>query len=260
MDYDLAYANSAFIRGGDDYPPRWHRDAAQFRANLGARAQLGLIYSSAERNQFDLFLPETAPPRGLMVFVHGGYWMAFGRETWSHLAAGAVARGWAVALPSYTLAPMARIGQITVEIAAAVMAAAARVPGPLVVAGHSAGGHLAARMACADIALPNVRRVVPIAPLADLGPLMQTKMNEKLRLSDAEVAAESPANHDLAPNVQAHIWVGSQERPSFLWQARLLSERWTCPWTVSPGRHHFDVIDDLSDPNSALIATCLDGL
>ena len=259
MDYDLAYANGAFIAGAEDFPPRWQRDAAQFRAILGPRAQLGLVYGPTDRNRFDLFLPKT-PPHGLLIFIHGGYWLAFGREGWSHLAAGAVARGWAVAMPSYTLAPLARIGQMTVEIAGAVMAAAALVPGPVVVTGHSAGGHLAARMGCTDIALPGVRRVVPISPLADLWPIMQTKMNERLRLTDSEVASESPANLALNPHCSAHIWVGGAERPSFLWQARLLSETWNCPWSVAPNLHHFDVIDDLTDPTSALIAACLDGL
>ena len=259
MDYDLAYTNRAFIAGAEDFPPRWQNDAAQFRASLGSRAKLGLKYGPTDRHRFDLFLPDTTP-HGLFVFIHGGYWLAFGRETWSHLAAGACARGWAVAVPSYTLAPMARIGQMTGEIAAAVMAANARMPGPVVVAGHSAGGHLAARMACADIALPAVRRVVPVSPLADLWPVMQTKMNAQLQLTDAEVAQESPANHRLNPNCSAHVWVGGQERPSFLWQARLLSENWNCPWTVAPGRHHFDVIDDLTDPDSALMTACLNSI
>ena len=44
----------------------------------------------AGKMQCLLDLPEGAP-RGLAIFVHGGYWMAFGRESWSHLAAGALA-------------------------------------------------------------------------------------------------------------------------------------------------------------------------
>jgi hypothetical protein len=51
------------------------------------------------------------------------------------------------------------------------------------------------------------------------------------------------------------VWVGGQERPAFLWQARLMSENWDCPWHVEPGRHHFDVIDDLADPDSLLVDT-----
>lgn len=260
MDMDRAYANGAFIAGTESYPPRWAAKAAEFREGLGARAQLGLAYGGGDRQKFDLFLPEGAP-RGLLVYVHGGYWLAFGRETWSHLAGGALARGWACAMPSYTLAPAARISEITGEIGRAVDAAAGLVSGPLVVTGHSAGGQLAARMGC--VAAPvtaKIARVVPISPVADLEPLMQTLMNEKLGITAPEAAKESPARLALRRGVDAHVWVGGNERPAFLWQARLLSEVWDCGWTVARGKHHFDVVDDLEDPGSELIGACLDGL
>jgi arylformamidase len=254
---DRAYANAAFIAGGAEYPAHWAARAAAFRA--GARADLDLAYGGAARQRFDLFHPDGAA-RGLMVFVHGGYWLRFDRKDWSHLAAGALARGFACALPSHTLAPAARISVMVQEVAASVRAAAGRVAGPVVVTGHSAGGHLAARMGCTDLDLPRVARVVPISPLADLAPLAATSMQDDLRLTATEIAAESPARQALRPGCAAHVWVGGQERPAFLWQARLLSEAWACPWTVAPGRHHFDVIDDLADPCSTLIETCLSAL
>ncbi len=250
---DRAYANGAFIAGGDSYPPKWAAAAAAFRAT--ARWE-ELSYGPGERHRLDLFLPG-GDARGLLVFIHGGYWMAFGRRDWSHLAAGALARGWACALPSYTLAPAAPLGAMVVEVAAACGAAQARVPGPLVVTGHSAGGHLAARLGCAD-GPQQVARVVPISPLAELAPLMATSMNATLKIDAAVAEAESPSR--LALRAGCHVWVGGQERPSFLWQARTLSEAWGCPWTVAPGRHHFDVIDDLCDPDSALVEACLGGL
>ena len=258
MSLDDDYANGAYIKGGDAYFARWQRQAAAFREVMGPRAQLALPYGDGERQAMDVFLPD-ATPKGMLVFVHGGYWIEGHRDLWSHLAAGATARGWACALPSYTLAPAARIRDMTAEIAAAVLKAAAMVSGPTVVTGHSAGGHLSARMGCAALGLP-VARVVPIAPLADLATLMQTSMNDKLRLDEAECAAESPARLQLATGVTAHVWVGAQERPAFLWHARLLSERWDCPWTPEAGRHHFDVIDGLTDPLSPLMEACLGGL
>lgn len=257
---DRAYANGAFIAGAEGYPPRWASAAEAFSRSLGARARLGLAYGAGERQRFDLFLPQGAA-RGLLVFVHGGYWMAFGRETWSHLAAGAVARGWACAMPSYTLAPAARVSGITDEVARACAVAAEAVPGvPVVVTGHSAGGHLAARMACADQAVPGLRRVVPISPVAELAPLMETEMQDALRLDAAECAAESPARLVRRDGVECHVWVGGQERPAFLWQARVLSEEWGCAWTVEAGRHHFDVVDGLANPGSELVEACLGGL
>lgn len=258
MSLDDDYANGAYIKGGDTYYARWQQHGAAFRQAIAPRARLGLAYGPGERQALDLFLPE-ATPKGLMVFVHGGYWIEGHRDLWSHLAAGATARGWACALPSYTLAPAALIRDMTAEIARATAYAASLVSGPVVVTGHSAGGHLAARMGCSDIAVP-VTRVVPIAPLADLAPLMQTSMNDKLHLDAAECAAESPARLTLRPETSAHVWVGAQERPAFLWHARLLSERWNCPWTPETGRHHFDVIDGLTDPMSPLMQACLGGL
>lgn len=259
-DPDRAYDNGGFIDGAAGYPPRWAAAAAAFRDALGARAELDLPYGDAPRQKFDLFRPEGAA-RGVLVFLHGGYWKAFGRETWSHLAAGALGRGWACAMPSYTLAPEARLAEMTIETGRAVDAAAARVSGPVVVTGHSAGGHLSARMGCAGAPVTaRVARVVPISPLADLVPLRATVMNDILRIDAAEARAESPARLARAAGVGAHVWVGAMERPAFLWQARLLSEEWGCPWTAAPGRHHFDVIDDLADPGSGLIEACLGGL
>lgn len=254
-DPDRDYSNGAFIPQADSFPPKWNAAAASFRDSLGPRAQINLPYGPTDRHRFDLYRPE-GPPKGVLVFIHGGYWMAFTHQTWSHFAAGPLARGWAVAMPSYTLAPHARIGTMTQEIATACRAIAALVPGPMVVTGHSAGGHLSARMGCADINV-SVRRVVPISPLAELGPLLATKMNDTLHLDPAECATESPARHALRPGTSAHVWVGAQERPVFLQQARLLAEEWDCPWTAASDCHHFDVLDALTDPVSALVNTLL---
>lgn len=258
MDMDREYSNGAFIAGSADYPARWAAKAAAFRAN--ARAELDVPYGPAARQKMDVFLPEAAP-RGTLMFIHGGYWHLFGREVWSHLAAAAVARGWACVLPSYTLAPEARITAMVAEMAQAAKVAQNRLSGPLVVTGHSAGGHLAARLGCTDAA-PDVAiaRVVPISPLADLEPLMATAMNETLKIDQSEAALQSPARLALRADTQAHVWVGGQERPAFLWHARTLSENWSCEWTVEPGRHHMDVIEGLEAPGSALMTALLDGL
>lgn len=262
MDLSDAYANAPHIANAASYPPRWAEAAQAFRSALGGRAQCAIPYGPAPREKFDLFLPE-GTPRGLMVFIHGGYWKAFDRQDWSGFAAGGVARGWAVAMPGYTLAPEARIAAITRQMVAAVSAAAARVPGPLVVTGHSAGGHLSARMACTDVTLPvadRLGRVVPISPLSDLRPLLQTDLNETLGIDMDEALAESPALMTPRAGVSGHVWVGGGERPAFLDQAEWLGRAWNIPVTVDAGRHHFDVIDGLCDPDSPLTETILGGL
>lgn len=265
-DPDDAYANGAHIAGAADYPPRWAAAAAAFRAGLGARAETDLAYGAAPRRRLDLFRPEGAA-QGLVVFVHGGYWRAFDKSVWSHLAAGALARGWATAMPSYTLAPEARVSEIVREIAVAVAFAARRVPGPVRLTGHSAGGHLAARMICADGPLPEdvaarVARTVSISGVHDLRPLLATKLNGDLRLDAAEAAAESPALRAPRAGARLLCWVGDAERPEFRRQNALLANVWTGLGAATaafeaPGRHHFDVIDDLADPESRLVAELL---
>ena len=199
MDYDRAYANGPFIPGAETFPPRWMREAAEFRAALGQRARTGIPYGPKPRNLLDLFLPETAP-QGLLMFIHGGYWLKFGCEMWSHLAAGAVARGWACALPSYTLAPEARVSAMTHEIASALDVAASLVAGPVVVTGHSAGGHLSGRMGCADLALSTlVKRVVPISPMADLEPLALTAMHKTCASIRRKSRARAPRGTRCVP-------------------------------------------------------------
>nr|WP_318527547.1 alpha/beta hydrolase [Defluviimonas sp. WL0002] len=232
-----------------------------FRAACGDRARLGLTYGDAPAEWFDLFLPE-GEPQGLAVFIHGGFWRAFGPRDFSHLASGAVDRGWACALPGYTLAPEARISQITRQMARALPRIADQVAGPIVLTGHSAGGHLAARLG--NIGAPldpditaRLRRIVPISPLSVLSPLIETGMNADLRLDRAEARSESPALLPRRPGVKAHVWVGGAERPAFLDQARRLGNAWTCPVTIDPGRHHFDVIEGLESPETPLMRALL---
>ena len=256
MQLDDAYANAAYIDGSDDYPARWVAVAAAFRA--GAVCELDVPYGESARQRVDIF----HPPRlahGTVIFVHGGYWKAFDKSYWSHLAAGPLAHGWAVAMPSYDLCPDVRISDITQQIAQAVGFVAARMPGSMRLAGHSAGGHLVARML--DPALTRewqarIASVVPISPVADLTPLLQTRMNDILGLDADEARAESPV-HQPAPIVPVTTWVGGEERQVFLEQAAALAQAWGCENVVVPGKHHFDIIDALADPDSALMQRLL---
>lgn len=265
-DWDGAYANGVNIAGGDRWPAAWVELANAFRNAAAGRAQLDVAYGEKPRNRLDLFLP-AGTPKGLVVYIHGGYWMAFDKGPWSHLAGGAVGNGFAVAMPSYTLCPEARIADIVREVGAAISKAAAMVAGPIMLTGHSAGGHLASRMISATTPLTpdvasRIRNVVSIAGLHDLRPMMATRMNATLALDEAEALAESPALLRPMDGARITCWVGGSERAEFLRQNALLANIWTglgatTNAVVEPDRHHFNIIDGLADPAHPLTRTLL---
>lgn len=254
IDWDDALANAPHIEGAEAYPDLWAACAAAFREH--ARGETDIAYGDSPRARLDLFLPKGAP-RGLVVFVHGGYWLRFDKSYWSHLAAGPIAQGWAVALPSYTLAPEARLPQITAQIAQAIDCAAARVAGPIHLSGHSAGGHLVTRMLCPDVPLDardRIAHVLSISGVHDLRPLLLSAMNEQLHLTPETARSESPALQHPVPGSPVTLWVGGHERPEFVRQSALLREAWgdDARLVVDGTRHHFDVIAGLEDPKSPL--------
>ena len=255
---DDDYANAAYIPDGASYPPMWEAKAASFREGMieAGLADLDISYGPSPRQAFDLYMP-SATPKGLCVIVHGGYWLRFHRNDFSHLAAGATARGWAVAMPTYDLCPSVSIAEITRQIAAAITQAAGMVAGPIALTGHSAGGHLVARMTSrgllSDAVAARLRYILPISPVTDLRPLLRTSMNADFKMGLAEAEAESPVLVKNRLPVPVTVWVGAEERPAFLDQARWLAEAWGVPQVVAPGRHHFDVIEPLEKTDSDML-------
>ena len=260
-DWDDAFNNMGHVAGSDALPGLWSADAAKYRAAL--MVETDIAYGPGARHVYDLVEPE-GPPKGLVVFVHGGFWMRLSKDFWTHYAEGARAVGWAVAIPSYTLAPAARLAKITQEIASAITAAAARVAGPICLVGHSAGGHLVTRQISATSPLPGVvlqrlQHTISISGLHDLRPLMRTQMNAILQIDDAEATSESVALLRPGAHARTTAWVGGNERPEFIRQSRLLHLMWSgldaeTSLTVEGEHDHFSILEALRTPDSALVA------
>ena len=259
-DWNDEFANSAHIPGSDRLPQIWAAQAAAYRGNVPVEEDIA--YGPGARHKLDLIRPD-GPCKGLVVFVHGGFWQECSKSDWTDLAEGGRASGWAVALPGYTLAPEARISEMTREIGAAINRAAELVEGPIRITGHSAGGHLVSRMNCQDSplrpeVLARVRHTVSISGLHDLRLLLATGMKDTLHLTDSEAVRESPALLRPAEGIRLTCWVGAAERPEFLRQSRLMAMIWDglahTRLVEEPGRNHFTVLDGLKRPDTPLMA------
>jgi hypothetical protein len=83
-------------------------------------------------------------------------------------------------------------------------------------------------------------------------------MNATLGLDADEAARESPALCPTPHAIPVTVWVGADERPAFVEQASWLAGAWPhSDLVIEDGRHHFDVIDGLADPESEMIARLL---
>ena len=258
-DWSDEYDNVGHIPDAMGFIEKWPLVAEAFREK--ADLQINIPYENKERNLFDLFHSQ-GRAKGLFIFVHGGYWLRFDKSFWSHLAAGPLAKNYAVAMPSYTLCPDAQITDITKEITASIEAAAERIEGPIVLCGHSAGGHLVTRQICEDttldeMVLDRIQKVISISGVHDLRPILNIVQNETINLDEDEAVKQSPALLKPKLGIPVDCIVGGDERPEFIRQNDLLANIWrgmgvATTSTHVAGKHHFDVIDDLLDPDGII--------
>jgi dienelactone hydrolase len=257
---DAAYNNTDAVANSADLNAE-RAEASRLIRTTDRAAVLDVPYGPAERQKFDLF-PAADPAAPCLLFIHGGYWQRNSREGFSVLAAGVRAHGWSAALPSHTLAPEATMAEIVAEIGAALDWFAAHAPahgiaGRVILAGWSAGGHLAAMW----LGHPAVTAGLAIAGLFELGPLRDTYLNEKLRLRDEEIATLSPLRLPVVHKPLA-IAYGTAELPALVANSRDFHAHRAAahaPGALLPvaGADHFTVVNALRDPRGLLTTEVL---
>ena len=100
--------------------------------------------------------------------------------------------------------------------------------------------------------------VLSISGIADLRPLLNTQLNEALRLDSASAVKCSPVFRKPMTHVPLTAWVGAAERAEFIRQNALIANIWrglgaTTRVVEEPDRHHFNVIDGLRNKDSPML-------
>ena len=263
---DAQYNNRALVPDHARHLARWAEASGLSRARGDCR--LDLRYGDGAAETLDLFVPPR-PAAPVLVFVHGGYWRALDKSDFSFVAPAFNQAGAMVVVPNYALCPAVSIEHITLQMVRAlqwVWRHAAQYGGDaqrIVVAGHSAGGHLAAMLlSCRwkqlDEELPSqlVGGALSISGLFDLEPLRHTPfLQADLQLTPAAVARLSPAFFPR-PKGRLYATVGAAESDEFLRQNQLIRDVWG-PTAVPvcetlPGMNHFSVLESLVDPAGRL--------
>ena len=241
----------------------WVRDAEAYR-NLAGELHRTLQYGKGERCYIHLFAPEQERSRTLVCFLHGGYWQGLDPSFFSHLARGLNERGIQVAIPGYELCPKVTVREIIGQIRAA-YGELARSGQPVVLCGHSAGGHLAACL-LADPDTADLETVAPpataayaISGLFELEPLRQSSVNTALGLDEAEARRVSPLFWRPRPGVTLIAAVGEAETSEYHRQSSTVVQSWRgqgahTRYELLSGANHFTAVAPLTDPGSRMVS------
>ncbi len=229
---------------------QWSKDGQDFRS--GHRC-IEIAYGASEFEKLDIFLPlgtKAAPP--LWVFIHGGYWQASDKDQHAQFAAGMLQAGYAVANLNYGLCPDVPLESIVGQVRSALLFLVSKSkdlgidPDSVHVAGHSAGGHLAA-MVAADTTIPPVRSALLLSGLYDLAPLALLPIGRLIDVTTPQAVERlSPIKHRPRPGVKIVVAVGGLESDEFKWQSAELARVWGVPPPlVVQGANHFSLLDGL---------------
>ncbi|MGT2506153.1 alpha/beta hydrolase [Cupriavidus basilensis] len=284
--FDVQYNNRARVPDNAIHMARWAALSRQVRERGGWLEDLSYADGEPgpyrEDERLDYFPAEPgavagqAPP--LLVFLHGGYWRALDKRDHS-LVAGALPRcGVSVAVVNYSLCPAVTVETILLQAVRSVAwlyRAADRLGhdgSRIFVAGHSVGGHMAAMMLTtlwprvgSDLPADLVKGVVSVSGLHDLEPLRRAAFLQiDLKLSESDVARLSPAFLPPATDAPLVTAVGGLEPEEYQRQTDLLRAGWAANAAAPgaahvpmPGRHHFNVMDDFAETDSALLRAVL---
>jgi arylformamidase len=259
VDYEVEYNNRARVPENPALIAGWARDAAAYRQLVAPRS---IAYGAGARNTIDFFPGSCEGP--IVVFIHGGYWQALDGSYFSHLAGGLNAHGIGVAIPGYDLCPGVSVDEIIRQMRNS-MRELARLEQPLVISGHSAGGHLAACLLATDwpaydALLPRdlVIAAYTISGLFDLGPLVKTSINNALRLDDATAKAASPLFGPAPRRGSLDAVVGGNESAEYFRQSQSIVDVWGAAGLATrfgtiPDANHFTAIAPLADPRSPMV-------
>lgn len=213
---------------------------------------LDVPYGEHPRQRFDHFAP-TAPAQGVCLYFHAGYWQSRDKSLFRFLAPAFQQRGLHFLPVNYPLCPVVTIAELVQAVAQCLTAARGYLQAhgvadmPWVLAGHSAGAHLAASLALGRDSGVGVDGVLGISGVYELEPLLATTLNDKLQL-DSLAAATASVVRDVRPSAPPACWlVGGAETQAFLDQNEAMHRAWVRAgnWSLAAVMHgadHFTVL------------------
>ena len=214
----------------DEYVKNITEESKFSRDNL--LCTLDVPYGTTSKQKLNIFEPrDKLAGSPVFLYIHGGYWQFLSRDQSSFMAGPLVDAGITCICIGYDIAPDASMDEIVAQVNRAVdyVCAWARRNGTegVYIGGHSAGGHLVA-MVLANVAksknadLCLIKGAFPMSGVYDLRPLVNTYVNDPIRLTEDTAWSNSPINYidDIIAvskrnGIKIKVAVGGCEPPEF---------------------------------------------
>ena len=256
-----AYNSSAAGPEGAAMFQAWIERSKVFRA---AHADhLDLVYGPRDRDRMDYFSAGKDSP--VLVFIHGGFWQMRSKDDFAFLAESFLAQGISVAMVGYPLAPDATMDEIVADAHRAIGYLAAELPRlggdprRVVVSGWSSGAHLATMV----LEEPALRAGVAISGIYDLRPLLNSYVNDKLKMDASVAARNSPQSHLPKRSKPLDLFVGTSELAEMQRQTKdyaraRQSAGLRTPFQEISGANHYTILEDMASPDGKIHRTILE--
>ena len=231
LDYE--YSPSAWSKR------TWQEYQVDFDA-VSARESNGLLIERIQHNAHSTLLARAESPKGNLIWIHGGYWQGGNAQSSLHHAKACVEAGINYVAVDYSIAPDATIETMIEQCVQSMQAIATLAPAPMIIAGHSAGAHLAAMTASARPTMTH--GVLLFSGVYDLRPIVHLDINDPLGLDEDRAWKLSPLRLPFTPNLSSYVLYGEQESAQFALQSQKMANRlWTVAHAV-PAADHFDIV------------------
>ncbi|OTG87176.1 hypothetical protein B9T31_06095 [Acinetobacter sp. ANC 4558] len=211
-------------------------------------------YGIHDRQKIDKFRAK-GTSKGSIIFIHGGFWQAGGKNDYSYIAETLINKDFDVYMVGYPLSPEYKIDKINESIQSALdfLTLDENLVKPVCLIGHSAGAHLA----ILSHQHPLVQSIVAISGLYYLEPLIETVPDEKLFINQLDYLNLSPGLTFSSLEKNIFICVGGNELPEFIAQSVLASEHWQLETSIIDNEDHFSILDHLFT-NTNLVTDFID--
>ncbi len=274
-DLDLQYNARATVPDIAPMLRDYAATSAQARSTLPCA--LNVAYGAHPDETLDIFYARDSTKAPVFIYLHGGYWRLLSKDDSSFMAPALTAAGMTVVAVNYSLAPAVTLDHIVDQTRRAVVWVQNNIEHyhgdrqKLVIAGSSAGGHLAGMVLAHGWQDtygfdPNALvGAMLLSGLFDLTPLVHTHINEWMRMTEADARRNSPLF--ALPDQGSWVLVsyGSNETASFKQQSQDFLATWRAKgfegeYVDMPGTNHFDLVLELNKLDSPLVQRLLQRL